>query len=262
MASGKKQLGNFKVEVLDVLNTHMAQMLMGKTLSVEERTREVLVQIVKKHYRKNEMKEGGDFVMVDGKGKTVASFPTLLKGKPTLKDFVDKEFQIPAQQPFNTCDSVTKCIKAHRQQLAHMRTISSDYTFGGISKICPIPLIQGMVPVQGMCFFTMVVSLSYFIPPELDDKFAQLLEEILQLLKAWPTFETVAKIAQFIIYRIPILAHVPIPALAVDHENGLMHFCDQRGVPAGWHVLKIGMLAELANAGTMTTSKLNKYYVG
>ncbi|AWO77093.1 polyprotein [Macluravirus alipiniatessallati] len=262
MASNSKIVSNFKVEVVDFLNTHAAQITTGKNLNIEDKTRSKVVAFVRKQYINNELKDGKDFVMIDGKGKTVANFPTTVRGTTKLKDFLTAKFEIPDEQSFERCDKIIKCVKAHQQQMAHMRTISNDYAFGGLSKICPIPMIKGMVPNQGMCFLTLLISTSYFITPELDEQFSLVIDEVLSEMKPWLTLQTASKIVQYIICKIPVLAHVPIPAVAVDHMKSLIHVCDQRGVPSGWHVLKIGTLAEFANIGIIENSKLTSYFVG
>nr|WID88831.1 polyprotein [Narcissus latent virus] len=261
MATVKSSV-NFKVENVDTLNTHLMQLMSGNPLNVPPATARALLELANKRFETNKMAKGSEFLMVDGDGKTVATFNKAARNNADLRTFMDSKIAFPAQQSFELCDKIIKCTKMHQQHTAHARLPSVNYAFGGYSKLCPIPLFKDKVAKQGHCFGTLLLALSYFVTKEFDDEYAKIINEIVSFLGAWPKLAQIAKICQYIIMRVPILAPVPIPVVAVNHEKSLMHICDQRGIPDEWHQLKMGTLAELANAGLLSSSKLCSYYVG
>lgn len=253
---------NFKVELVEFLSTHNIQMMTGNPLTIPDKTRAKLIEFVKKFYEVNKGEQAKDFVMIDGKGKTLATMPMAITNETKFKKFLETGLRLPAQASFINCDKVVKCIKTQQQHLAHIRLASNDYVFGGISKSCPIPMIKGMVPKPGYCFLNVIVAMSYFVTTEFDHIFEATIEDVMSQLGPWPKLETISKAVQFILAKVPILGPVPVPSMAIDHENRLIHVCDQRGVPNGWHVLKIGTASELANAGLIKGSSISGCFVG
>nr|AJW83675.1 polyprotein [Artichoke latent virus] len=253
---------NFKVDNVDTLNTHLMQLMSGSALKIQPLTAAALMRMVDKHFEVNAMNKGSEFVMIDGGGKTLATFNTSMRNNANLETFMKGEIKFPAQQSFELCDKIVKCTKMHQQHVAHTRLPASGYTFGGYSKLCPIPLYQGHVAKQGHCFKTLMLAISYFVTKEFDGVFAGIMDEVTSGIKSWPSLKDVSKICQYIISKVPILGPVPIPVVAVDHAKKLIHICDQRGIPDGWHQLKMGTLAELANSGLLSQSSLHAFFVG
>ncbi|BAM36463.1 polyprotein [Chinese yam necrotic mosaic virus] len=261
MATVKSDI-NFKVENVDILSTHSMQMLTGKPLTIPDRTRALLVEIVGKRYQNNDGNTSADFVMLDGKGAMIANMCMAITKGMKFKDYKDGMVNMPQQTSFAECDKVVKCVKVQQQHLLHARLPTNDYVFGGMSKSNAIPMIKNMVPKSGSCFLSAIVAMSYFVTPEFDEIFMQTINDVLGELGSWPTLQNVSKAMQFILAKVPTLSMVPLPVIAVTHEKKLIHICDQRGVPNGWHILKIGTVAELANAGFIKHTKLNGYFVG
>ncbi|AWH61232.1 polyprotein [Yam chlorotic necrosis virus] len=261
MATVKSDV-NFKVELVEFLSTHSIQMMTGNPLTIPDKTRAKLVDFVKKYYEVNKGEQAKDFVMLDGEGKTIASMPMAVTSSTKFKTFLEAGLRLPAQASFLGCDKVVKCIKTQQQHLAHIRLASNDYVYGGISKSCPIPMIKGMVPKPGYCFLNVIVALSYFVTAEFDQIFESTISDVMENLGPWPKLEAVSKAVQFIIAKVPILGPLPIPSMAINHEDKLIHICDQRGVPNGWHVLKVGTASELANAGLIKGSTISGNFVG
>ncbi|APG79050.1 polyprotein [Wuhan poty-like virus 1] len=253
---------SFKVDNVDTFNTHMLQILTKEKLGMLPETLKVLTACIERRYEPCSMKDPRDFMMVDGKGKLIARFSQLRGREMTLKEFTSQSFSTPAQASFKECDKIVKCIKGHQQQMAHMRVPSVDYVFGGISRVCAIPLIKNRVAKQGHCFFNLLIAISYFVRAEDDAMFANIVGELDGVITYWPKLSDVSKYAQYIIAKLPYLGAMPIPVVAANHGQKLLHICDQRGAPHGWHAMKMGLLAELANAGFMKGSAIPNYYVG
>ncbi|QGV12925.1 polyprotein [Crow-dipper mosaic virus] len=262
MASASKLEVNFKVDNVDTLNTHVLQILSGKSLTMPEKTKEALIECVNKKFETFNGDTSKDFLMVDGKGVVLGKFQNFDARNINLKTFLEKTTPVPAQESFKKCDKIIKCTKVHQQQMAHMRMPSMNFVHGGISKVCAIPLIVNKIARQGNCIYNALMAMSYFVREEDDELYASIVKEVLADGTAWPKLERVSKMMHYIIMKLPYLAAAPMPAIAVDHERSLIHICDQRGVPQQWHVLKIGTAAELANAGLMKSSNLINYFVG
>ncbi|UTQ50670.1 MAG: polyprotein [Rumex macluravirus 1] len=252
----------FKVENVDTFNTHMLQLITKNELGILPETLKALTAVIERRYETCSMKDPKDFMMVDGKGKLLARFSQLRGREMTLKEFMSQSFTAPAQASFTGCDKAVKCVKVHQQQLAHLRVPSVDYVFGGASKVCAIPLIKNKVARQGNCFFNMLIAISYFIRAEDDIMFANMIRELDAMITSWPRLSDVSVYLQYLIAKLPYIGALPSPVVAVSHDKKLIHICDQRGVPHGWHVMKMGLLAEVANAGLMKGSSIPSYYVG
>nr|ASJ27536.1 polyprotein [Chinese yam necrotic mosaic virus]ASJ27577.1 polyprotein [Yam chlorotic necrotic mosaic virus] len=253
---------NFKIENVDILSTHSMQMLTGRPLTIPDKTRAQLIDVVARRYQENGGTNSSDFVMLDGKGALIANMCMAITKQTKFKDYKDNDINMPQQGSFVDCDKAIKCVKVQQQHLLHTRLPANDYVFGGISKSNAIPMIKNMVPKSGSCFLSVIVAMSYFVTPEFDEIFVETIKDVLHELGSWPTLKNVSKAVQFILAKVPILGMAPLPVVAISHEKKLIHVCDQRGVPNGWHILKIGTASELANAGFIKNSKISDYFVG
>jgi hypothetical protein len=240
----------------------MLQLMNDSPLKVQEKTAQALTVMIQERFDDNKAAKGADFAMIDAKGDLLASFNTTLKKGTTLATFLKTPTVSLDLDDFKQCDPIVKCTKPHQQVASHLRLAAKHYTFGGYSKLCPIPLFKDKVAKQGYCISTLLLSLSYFVTPDYDEDYSSIIKEVTNHIGAWPTLAEVSRVCQYILQRVPILAPVPIPVVAVDHNKKLVHICDQRGMPLNWHQLKMGTLAEIANAGNMAGSAILTYRVG
>ncbi|AYC63251.1 polyprotein [Phellodendron yellow ringspot associated virus] len=141
------------------------------------------------------------------------------------------------------------------ESLAHSKTVGFDFDTGFFVRVLN----------NGFCYVNCFLMMLQFVPTRQVDLFLnKLVPNAVQILGAWPTFDTLTLEISKICLSIPHVCEAPVPTLIVDHNNSVMHFVGQFGLgDHGYHQLNLLTFQDWFDLSSLVhTTTLANYRVG
>nr|UWL85809.1 polyprotein [Barley yellow mosaic virus] len=152
--------------------------------------------------------------------------------------------------PLSTAESIL-CADASHAPWLYMANSVCAYE---ATHLQPVQTFIAFNFAHGYCYLSLFIPLSFRITFENARSFSRFLEQLPDILGAYPTLAAIYKTMLFAIRLFPEVLQAPIPIIAKRPGVLQFHVSDARGLPPSWFPMKCGSVASFV---ALITNNLN-----
>nr|AAQ10759.1 polyprotein [Barley mild mosaic virus] len=135
---------------------------------------------------------------------------------------------------------IASALEASPRSFPWIFLTNSFCTFGGSIHAQSLQTFATAEFKSGFCYMNLLIPLSFDIIDTHADSFRIFVEQLPDMLGAYPTLSMVLNVMLHAATRFPEIVSSPVPTIAFDAESLQFHVTGKRGVPGMWNILKAG----------------------
>jgi hypothetical protein len=175
----------------------------------------------------------------------VGSYGEVNRTMLTVKQALASENLLAGIEPFETIKTDFTLENPHDFPWLFLENDLTAY--GGKSRCSLIKTFLYSAFEQGYCYLNLFVPCSFRVFPHHVKFFSDFILEIPQVLGAYPSLESLARVCFYMVSKCPELLQVEIPVIAFNPISFLFHVTDRRGVPSNWSIMNVVTVADVVS---------------